>query len=171
MKNVKMNVSAIVLALMLGFFGFNANAQKNANGRGNGNCNGQGRMMTFLNLTQSQQDQMDILRTKHLQETQQVRNQLNEKRAHLQTLRTAKNVDMKAVNANLKEISGLKLKIAEMREVHIQDVRKILNDDQRAKFDAHKPMARGSRGYGNGYGNGNGNGSGMNGKGGRPCGR
>jgi len=163
MKNVKMNVSAIVLALMLGFFGLNANAQKNAPGRGQGNCNGQGKMMAFLNLTQSQQDQMDKLRTKHLQETQVLRNQLGEKKAHLQTLRTAKDVDMKAVNATLKEISGLKLKMAEMREAHIQDVRKILTDEQRAKFDAHKPMKRGGHGHGHGMKG--------NRMGGQPCGR
>ena len=155
MKNLKSKVSIALLVAIMGLFGMTSYAQRWQNQPGfRGNCAGQG-PMNFLNLTQEQQNQMEKLRAQHLQETQKYRNQLGEKQAHLQTLRTAQNPDMKAINATLAEISDLKLKMTQAREAHIQDVRKILTDEQRAKFDA--------RPHGKGYGKGR-----MHGAGG-PC--
>ncbi len=134
MKNVSKVTTVVLLTMIMGLFSFSVNAQNNMKKGGMGNC--QGKMMGFLNLSAAQQTQMEQLKTKHMQETQTLRNQMGEKKAHLQTLRTAKSVDMKAVNTTLKEISALQLKMAQSREAHFQEVRKILNDEQRVKFDA-----------------------------------
>ena len=172
MKKVNKFTKVILASMLVGLISFSTaeaqvrNGQGNGQGQNYGNQNGQNfqgrRMMMFNELTEDQQTKINALRTKHLQETQTMRNELNEKQARLNTLRTAPKVDLKGINVVLKDASVLRLKMAENREAHLQDVRNVLTDEQRVNFDARHANGNGygqghRRGNGNGYGNGNGN--------------
>jgi Spy/CpxP family protein refolding chaperone len=152
----------VILSIVgLMFFAYSTAIAQPGNGRGQGQGQGfrggepnemgfgQVCRLAFLDLSDDQQKQMEALRTKHLSETQGYRNELNEKEAKLGTLRTAAKPDMAQINQVVKDMGDIKLKMAQSREAHIQDIRKVLTDAQRAEFDAH--AAAGGRGMGKGH--------------------
>ena len=81
-----------------------------------------------------------------------IRNEIRENNAHRRTLRTADKADMKAINASVDNATELKNKQMKLKESHIQDVRNILTDEQKVKFDTFKSRDNG-RGFGRGDGN------------------
>ncbi len=97
-------------------------------------------------LTQEQQTKLTKLRTAHMKEMMLVRNQLQEKRAHLNTLRTADKPNMSEIDKTIDEIGALNTKMMKQRERFFQSVRKELTDDQRVYFDAHKQGRYGKKG-------------------------
>ncbi len=99
-------------------------------------------------LTQDQQTKLTKLRTAHMKEMMLVKNQLQEKRAHLNTLRTADKPNMSEIDKTIDEIGALNTKMMKQRERFYQSVRKELTDDQRVYFDAHKQGRYGEKGYG-----------------------
>ena len=140
-------------------------------GRGNGYGYGQGYgqgygrnycLNAIPDLTDEQKTKIEDLRTAHMKEMQNFRNQMREKRAHLITLQTADKVDMKAVNSTIDEMTALKNQQMKSNAAHRQEVRNLLTDSQKVYFDAHagnrghgKGMGQGRRGGGYGYGKGN----------------
>jgi len=136
-------------------------AQK-GNGRGNGPGKGQGNFYNNIpDLTADQQSKIEQFRTAHMRSMMALRNQIGEKQAHLQTLRTADNADLNAINKTIDEMSTLRTSMMKMRELHIQNIRSILTDDQRVFFDNMKRgPGHGGRGMGQGHGNGMGKGPG-----------
>ncbi len=155
----------LTLAIVLLSSG-NINAQRGY-GWGNGQGNGPGYYCNNIpDLTADQKNEITSLRTAHLKKMQNYRNRLAEKRVKLQTLRTAENVDMKAVNRTIDEMSKIRTDMQKDREQHFQNVRKILTADQRVYFD----NTRSGRAYGAGYGRCGGRGFGA-GYGGRGYGR
>ncbi len=89
-------------------------------------------------LTDAQKDQMKAIRIKGMKANQALKNQLMEKRAHLNTLSSADKADMKAINKQIDEISVLQASMQKVRAANKQEVRSILTDDQRVMFDARK---------------------------------
>ena len=106
---------------------------------------GQGKMMQMLNLTEEQQAQIEKSRTAHMKEMLPLRNKVQEKQAQMRTLETAEKVDLKAVNKLIDEISSLKTEMAKNKAKHHQEVRNVLTDEQRVKFDS---MPKGHHGFG-----------------------
>jgi len=96
-------------------------------------------------LTDKQKEQIKDLKTAHLKEVLPLRNQVQEKQAHLKSISTGDNVDMDKVNNTIEEIGKLKLEMAKKRAAHKQEIRNILTEDQRVVFDS-KPMKRGRHG-------------------------
>lgn len=88
-------------------------------------------------LSDAQKDQIKTERTSFMADVLPIKNQLKEKQAHLNTLQTAKTVDMKAVNSTLDEIGALKIDLSKRAANHRQKIRSILNDEQRVYFDSH----------------------------------
>lgn len=169
MKHLKFKTIGLLLVAGLLCVNTNIFAQKgNGFGNGNGNGNGnnqwngsnQGYCQNIPDLTEEQQSKIEKLRTAHLKEVQSNRNILNEKRAHLQTLRTADKVNMDAIHKTIDEISVIRTSLQKNREQHIQDVRILLTDDQRVYFDNHNRNQRHGQGYGRGNGQGRGHGYG-----------
>jgi Spy/CpxP family protein refolding chaperone len=80
------------------------------------------------------------------------RNQMGEKSAQLQTLRTAEKADMNAINKTIDEIGLIKTQMMKERENHLQQVRGVLTDSQRTQFDTRRGAGK-KGGYGN-YGMG-----------------
>ena len=179
MRNLKINVIGMLLIAALFSLSTNAFGQRGSGmgqgrgqgqGYGQGRGNGQGFCNNIPNLTTEQQTKIDKFRTAHLKEMQGNRNVIGEKKAHLQTLRCADKADMTAINKTIDEMAVIKVTMAKQHEQHLQDVRNILDTDQKIYFDNF----RNSRGKGNGHGcghgrgQGRGNGSGRgNGQGGR----
>lgn len=109
------------------------------------------RMADFLDLSDDQQAKIEALRISHQKEMLPLRNTLNEMHAKMQTLATADKADMKAINALIDDMSVVKTKMAKINAAHRQDVRNILTDEQRIKFDSqprkkhsknHKPCGK-----------------------------
>lgn len=97
-------------------------------------------MMMIPDLTEQQKEQMKALRVEHMKEMQPLRNQLEEKKARLNTLTTSDQVNMSEVNKVIDEIGKIQTQMMKLKEQHRQDVRKLLNSDQRVIFDSHRPM-------------------------------
>ncbi len=155
MRNLKIKIAAILIVAAITT---DVIAQRGY-GRGYGAMNNAGWgyfCNNIPNLTQEQQTKLDALRTAHWKDVQGSRNLLAEKAAHLRTLRTSDNVDMKEVNKTIDEMGAIRSKMQKSREKHIQDVRSMLTDEQRVYFDNFQ----GNRGQGFGYGRGNGSGRG-----------
>ena len=76
---------------------------------------------------------------------QPLRNQLGEKKARLRTLSTADKVNMTEVNKIIDDIGAMQTQLMKLKEQHRQEIRKLLNDEQRVMFDAHQPLHDGPR--------------------------
>jgi len=90
-------------------------------------------------LAEEQLEQMKTLRTEHMKALQPILNQLGEKKARLHTLTTADKVNMAEVNKVIDDIGKMHTQIMKLKEQHRQEVRKMLNDEQRVFFDSHQP--------------------------------
>ncbi|MCR5454617.1 MAG: Spy/CpxP family protein refolding chaperone [Bacteroidales bacterium] len=99
-------------------------------------CDGERGRQCPLGLTDDQAKKMEQLRDQAQKKVFQLELQIKEKKAHLDVLRYADNADMKAINATIDEIARLKAEKMKAREANIQDMRKMLTDEQRIKFDA-----------------------------------
>ena len=107
-------------------------------------------------LTDAQKDQMKAIRIKGMKANQALKNQLMEKKAHLNTLSTADKADMKAINKQIDEISVLQASMQKVRAQNKQEIRSLLTDDQRVIFDArrgHSSHRKGGHGTNGGDGN------------------
>lgn len=89
-------------------------------------------------LTEDQKKQIKDIMLKTREAVLPLTNQLREKEAHLQTLQTAGQVDMKAVDQTIDEMGALRIQIAKKRAASRQDIRKLLTDEQRVVFDSRK---------------------------------
>jgi len=88
-------------------------------------------------LTPEQEKQMKELHQKMMKEVLPIKNQIAEKKAHLKTISTGDNVDLVAVNKTIDELYVLKAEIEKKKQALKQDVRKLLNDEQKLMFDMH----------------------------------
>ncbi len=154
-KNKTIGILFIALLLSMNTFAQRGNKYRQSNGNGQGYfCN------NIPNLSAEQQTKISELRTTHWKEMQNNRNQLTEKRARLQTLRSVDKVDMNSINKTIDEIGAVQTKMQKNREQHIQDVRNILDSDQKVYFDNSNRGRRNCQSYGRGNGNGYGRGKG-----------
>jgi len=94
-------------------------------------------------FTDDQKKQMKDLQFKQDKQLLPIENQIKEKKAHLQTLRTADKADMNEINKTIEEIGKLKIEKMKIREAGIQDFRKILTDEQRLRFDTQRKNFKG----------------------------
>jgi Spy/CpxP family protein refolding chaperone len=107
-----------------------------------------------LNLTAEQKTQIEKLKTAHMKEMIGLKNQLQEKKAHLHTVSTVDKVDMVEVNKTIDEIGALKTEMMKKKEAHKQEVRKLLTEEQRLKFDMQHGCCGGDDDHGKGCGKG-----------------
>ncbi len=89
-------------------------------------------------LTEKQQGAMKNLRLETAIKIKPLKNELRELMAHQKTLTTADNADLKAINKNIDKIAGAKAEIAKIMAAQQQQVRALLTDEQRLKFDSMK---------------------------------
>jgi len=115
------------------------------------------RIADILDLTEAQQSKIEDIHASQMKTSLQSRNKLNEHRARLQTLRSEDSPDMKEINRTIDQMASIEADLAKAREASHQEVRKVLTEEQRVRFDARssQQMAkRRGRGQGNGAGRG-----------------
>jgi len=135
-------------------------------GDGQGDGQGYGRH-AMLDLTETQQEQARSMRVEHLKAMKPYREQLAEKQLKLHTLRTAEKVDSKAINRLIDELGAIRIDMAKKREMHRQEFRALLTEEQRVLLDSRPMGGRGGRGGFGGRGmRGGRGGMGMHGGGG-----
>ncbi|PKP33700.1 MAG: hypothetical protein CVU00_10240 [Bacteroidetes bacterium HGW-Bacteroidetes-17] len=130
--------------------------QNPGQGMGNQNIEQRGMGMMGLNLSEEQVGKMKEFRTSHLKEMLPIRNEMQEKRAHLRTLTTAENLNQKEIDKVVDEIANLTSKQMKLKIAHQQQTRTLLTEDQRVLFDSRtggqgkRQFARGNAGAGMG---------------------
>ena len=103
-------------------------------------------------ITDEQLEKIDAIRLNTMKKNQQLQNQLGEKRAQLRTYSTSDQVDMSAINQTIDKIAAIRSELMKNRLASNQEIRNLLNEDQRVVFDSRKP---GRKGYGSGRHQGN----------------
>ncbi|TNE69728.1 periplasmic heavy metal sensor [bacterium] len=107
------------------------------------------RMAEVLELTDDQKAKIEDLQLVHFKKMQGYRNQLGEKRAQERTLVTADKPDTKKINALIDEMGDLKTTMKKAQITHRLEVRSLLTDKQKIKFDAMmNNFGKGGRGQG-----------------------
>jgi len=96
------------------------------------------RMLTMLELSEVQREQIQEIRLNGQKGMLPLRNALQEKRARLRTLNTSEDYNKEAINEVVAEIGELRTAMLTMRMAHRQQVREILTDEQRIKFDSRQ---------------------------------
>uniref|UniRef100_UPI003217A36E Spy/CpxP family protein refolding chaperone n=1 Tax=uncultured Draconibacterium sp. TaxID=1573823 RepID=UPI003217A36E len=89
-------------------------------------------------FTEDQKTKIKELRLETAKQIKPLKNELNELKAKQQTLTTADNADLKAINANIDKMSGLKADIEKVMAKQHQAIRSMLSEEQLIKFDAMK---------------------------------
>jgi Spy/CpxP family protein refolding chaperone len=115
---------------------------RNGNGYGQGNRGNGSFICDNLDLTQDQQTKVDALRTAHFKATQEQRDVLAEKQVKLDDLLNDNPIDQKIIEKLVSEISKIQSELMLSRINHKIEMRSLLNDDQKVKFD----MMAGNRG-------------------------
>ncbi|WP_340111690.1 Spy/CpxP family protein refolding chaperone [Maribellus mangrovi] len=148
-----MKIKFLTLAVLAIFAVGSVNAQ-NAE-RGKRDLEKKGEMMKRHDLraermdnffTEEQQEQMKALRLETAKQIKPLRNQLNELEARQQTLTTAEKADLNAIYQNIDKISDVKADIQKIMAKQHQEIRSILTEEQRLKFDARKDRMKDRRG-------------------------
>jgi len=93
--------------------------------------------MNIPNLTETQKTQIKGFRKQLNEESLPLRNLLKEKEAQLETMSTLKDADINKINTKIDEIGDIKNKLAKNRAAFRQNVRNILDDEQRVAYDTH----------------------------------
>lgn len=169
MKNRKTTgIIAIVMLMAMSLLTSDVLAQRNKrfmqdgprNNRFSMNENQPGRVYDQLGLTDEQKDKIETLRVVHQKEMLPLRNELREKHARLQTLKTTEPVNLNAVNKLIDEIAVLMASQMKQKTAHQQEVRALLTDEQKIKYDMYHSRGFGEGRFGRGEGR-RGNGRGM----------
>jgi len=106
-------------------------------GKGDGPRQGMHLMECKLDLTDGQQSQMEDLRLKFEKEKLPLQSQIHKLRSDLKLEMVKDQLDQKKVNQIIDQISAAKTEMQKKRISHMREVRNILNDDQKKKFDMH----------------------------------
>ncbi len=94
-------------------------------------------------LTDEQQNQIKAYKTEAQRQLLQLSNRLAEKQARLRTLETADKPDMKAINATIDEMAKLQADKMKVKAACKQNIRVLLNDEQRLEFDSKQQRHQG----------------------------
>lgn len=139
MKTSNLKTLAIILSLIaFTAFTHSTNAQKTGCGQPSAYCHSGNNDFSFIkNLNEEQKTGINNLKLQYIKETLTIKNQIAEKTAHLKTVSTGDNVDMTAVNQTIDDIYALKASLSKRKAAYMQDVRKLLNNEQKVMFDAH----------------------------------
>ncbi len=111
----------------------------------------------FNNLNDEQKEQIKQLHVEQMKKSLPVINKINETKARLRTLTTGDNININDAEKVLAELEKLKTEQAKQKVRIRVEIRKVLNDEQRIMFDAHKGKMKtgkarrgGSKGFASG---------------------
>jgi len=99
--------------------------------------------MKLPGLNEAQKEEMKKADLKNLKAMTSLKNQIREKHAHLVTLLSSDDLDMKDVNNTIDQIGDLNSRMLKLQVSHHRAVRDLLTSDQKVLFDAKpKPFLR-----------------------------
>lgn len=107
-------------------------------------------MAKALNLTDEQKEAFKKIMLAMHKEILPIRNEIGEAEAHQKTLLSADKPDLSAIDKNIEKIGGLRVEIAKIAMKHHLEMRSLLTDEQKMKFDTWKQGMR--RPIGQGFG-------------------
>ncbi len=126
MKKKAINISlAVVAALILGLWSMTSFAGPWGGGYGYGGGYGQGGCWNTDNLSPEIMKKLQDERRAFFNETKDLRQQLNEKKAELNLELSRKEINIDKASAIQKDISDIQAKIARKRLLHIVKMKKI----------------------------------------------
>jgi len=96
------------------------------------------KMIEILDLNESQVDQIKSLHTQKITDIKPIKNELREKEARLITVSTVTQPNKKEVAKVVNEISSLRSEIFMIKSMNKLEVRSLLNEEQKLKFDQMK---------------------------------
>lgn len=99
-----------------------------------------------LDLSDTQKEEIGKLRMKNQKNSLQHRNAVNEKRAKLQTLKSADNFDQKAINNVIDDMTEMKAEHMKESIAHQREVRALLTEEQQMIFDLQKQKGKNKKG-------------------------
>lgn len=108
-----------------------------AQGRDDGTRQRMHRMEKMLDLTDEQQSQIEDLRLNFEKEKLPMRSQIHKFRNDLKLEMVKDQLDQNKVNQLIDQIGSARMEMQKKRLSHMREVRNILNDDQKKKFDIH----------------------------------
>ncbi len=150
MKTSKLKTLTLLLASVL-FIGVSQMQAQRGQIRG---TKGQGQTCNIPDLTEEQQKKIDDLKVVHQKKMLNSRNLIREKKAKLNTLRTADKADMNAINKIIDETGNIHTQMMKDREAHRQEVRSLLTEKQRVFYDTRSGRGFKSQGMRQGQGRG-----------------
>jgi Spy/CpxP family protein refolding chaperone len=139
--NMKKLIPFMLIAFLLGTtITLNAQTKEESKDASASSCHKDGKCVAGIpDLTDQQKQKIEDLCLAHKKETTQIKNQLNEKQAHLKTLQGADKADMAAINKTIDEIGVFKADLMKKCAATKQSIKELLNDKQKIAFDS-KPM-------------------------------
>jgi len=159
MKTSKLMTSILLSVLMISSTaifaqGARGNNRANQNMTGQNDCIQRGERMAYLNLTIEQSTQVNALYVDLAKQLNPLRLDLQEKKIQLDRLMIADQPDKSAIMNKADEMSEIRLEMQKLRLGNRMEVRALLDDDQKALFDARtngkKNHKKGRRSNGNG---------------------
>lgn len=93
--------------------------------------------MNFLQLTEKQQKQIDKMRLEFQKEVLPLRDKVQNLRNAFKLMIVDEKVSGSGLKKQLEKIGAVKQELALKRALHQREVRKLLTDDQKVKFDQH----------------------------------
>jgi Spy/CpxP family protein refolding chaperone len=93
-------------------------------------------------LSKEQQEAIKKLDLEYKKEMLRIKNHIAEKKAHIKSLSVAEEVDINTIHANIDEMYHLKSMLAKKQAERTQNIRKLMNDEQRLHFDLKKSGER-----------------------------
>lgn len=132
MKNIRGNIAVIGVACLLMSMGASdVNAQGNR--RAKADC------PKGITLSDQQKEQVKATKIEFAKATKDLKNELNELRAHQQTLMSAEKPNVKGIYANIDKASDLKNQLMKERIAMKLDMQSFLSDEQKL-MAANRPM-------------------------------
>ena len=133
----KTNLFLLVFAafLLMGTQGFSQQTK--------GDCQGKSSMSqadklekAIPDLTDQQKKDIEKIGLDMKKQSLPITNELREKRAHLQTLKTTEPIDQAAIDKEIEAIGKLRTDLAKLREDTRLKIRNVLTDEQKVVFDS-----------------------------------
>ena len=100
-------------------------------------CKRNGFMGQIPDLTEEQKAKISEIRVMHIKVSNDLRNKLKEKRAHLKILTSADNPNQKDIDATIDEITTLQNELMKNNIAMRMEIRNQLTEVQRIYFDTH----------------------------------
>jgi Spy/CpxP family protein refolding chaperone len=151
MKSRKIKSAAALLFGLLLFTAVQAQPRQGGKGFGpGGEGEAFGHRLAWLELSETQKEEITSLRTQHYKEITSMRNQMAELKARERTLLSEESVDMKAVEQNIDEQTALMNSMKKLQTKHQLAIKEVLTDEQVMKLQQRRHFARGDGFHGKG---------------------